>query len=75
MGQTSGKVLLGLVYRLAVIERHLADIGQCVRGGGKSSPPIGEIDHELVGSDADLDDNKTQLLAQVFQSNLLLRRM
>lgn len=75
MGQTSGKVILGLIHRLAVMEQFLADLGRGVRGGAISPPPIGEIDLEMVASDADVDDNKTLLLSQVFQSNLTLRRM
>ncbi len=67
--------MLDLVYRLAVIERHLAEILGCVRAGGTLPAALGEIDLSVLGSDTDLDDNKTQLLAQVFQSNLMLRRM
>ncbi len=74
-----GRCMLALVYRLASIEQHLADLKADLCGGFRPASLRGV---EGVGPVAEADSGKSEgaagkleLLEQMFRHNVLLRRL
>lgn len=70
-GESGGKALLALLYRLGSIEAQLADLTAHVRGVSVPASVCKKPDHSHQETG---NASKSELLEQVFRENLLLRR-
>ncbi len=71
-GEANSKVLLALIYRLALIERQVSQLGLRIDDSGTI---MGKIPQGVGGPAWTASPgDKSGLLEQIFRKNLLLRR-
>ena len=69
--EPTSRLLLAVMYRLAVVDTRLADLNAHLRGGTSTKPPRPKGDED-TGWKAH-SASKSELLEDVFRKNLLLR--
>lgn len=70
--EPTSRLLLAVMYRLAVVDSQLADLNAYIRGGTTTKPPRPKRDED-TGWKAHTA-SKSELLEDVFRKNLLLRK-